>query len=97
MYALGTQVLKDILIDSCNQKNDNLFDEYNLIEELNGKNIEELNKIHNIHDNHKLFKTLESSNIIYETEISLIEELKEIITEYNNPFKDLEDDWDFKF
>ena len=65
MYHLGTTVLKDLRINqeviNINEK----FDSFNLIEEINENNINEIYNIIEINQKNDLIKTLESSNINY--------------------------------
>ena len=98
MYQLGVSILKDIKYDTEKKKIliDN-FDTFNLSQELSIENINEIYKIINIHEKHKLFKTLESKDYIYETKISLIEKMFPDNYVSNNKFSDLLDDWNFEF
>ena len=98
MYQLGVSILKDIKYDTEKKKIliDN-FDTFNLSQELSTENINEIYKIINIHEKHKLFKTLESKDYIYETKISLIEKMFPDNYVSNNKFSDLLDDWNFEF
>lgn len=97
MYHLGTTVLKDLRINqeviNINEK----FDSFNLIEEINENNINEIYNIIEINQKNDLIKTLESSNITYETKISLLNLIIAPNYSKNHIFNDLLDDWNFEF
>lgn len=97
MYHLGATVLKDLKI---NQKVTNInekLDSFNLIEEINENNINEIYNIIEINQKNDLIKTLESSNITYETKISLLNLIMTHNYSKNHIFNDLLDDWNFEF
>lgn len=97
MYHLGAKVLKDLKINQEVTNINEKLDSFNLIEEINENNINEIYNIIEINQKNDLIKTLESSNIIYETKISLLNLIMESNYSKNYIFNDLLDDWNFEF
>ncbi len=97
MYHLGATVLKDLKINQEVTNINEKLDSFNLIDEINENNINEIYNIIEINQKNDLIKTLESSNITYETKISLLNLIMESNYSKNYIFNDLLDDWNFEF
>ena len=99
MYVLGATVLKDLNLK--NEKNQIIekFDTFNLKDELNAENEQEIYILETIYKKNNLLKTLELISDKECTNFVLINELlnNNEYTKKENIYKDLTDDWNFMF